>query len=205
MLLASNSARLRLSAFLLVVSASFTIETGCSSGNDKNVATGGATTAGSGGAHSGGTQASSTWSGGAQSSGGRSATSTSGASTKATGGNSCIPTRTDIPADHPTEDTDNQPCSSCHGTAIAGGFVFDPSGSTAVSGATVTIKPTSGGSKTAVTGSKGMFRLPGDISSPFEACVSKCPDTVCSKVTDHQNAGDCGTCHGVTASKIHLP
>jgi hypothetical protein len=185
----------------LVFGAILAIETGCSSGGDKN-------NDAIGGANSGGTQTGGTHSSGASSttpSGGASTKATGGASTLAMGGSSCIPASTDIPADHPTDGPDTQPCSGCHATAIAGGFVFDPSGSVPVSGATVTLKPTSGASMTAITGSKGMFRFPGDLPAPFEACVSKCPDTACSTASDHQSAGDCGTCHGLTTPKIHLP
>jgi len=219
MLPTSNSTSQWLCVVPFVFGTFLAIESGCSSSGDKNnVATGGASSSGIGGAHSGGTQSGGTQSGGTQSGGthsseassttspgGAGANATGGASTKATGGNSCIPASADIPADHPTDQADTQPCSSCHATAIAGGFVFDPSGSVPVSGATITLKATSGASMTAITGSKGMFHFSGDVPAPFEACVSKCPDTACSTASDHQNAGDCGTCHGLTTSKIHLP
>ena len=208
MLPTSSSTSLWLCVVPCVFGTFLAIETGCSSSDDKGVATGGANSSGIGGAHSGGTQTGGTHSSGASSTtsfGGASAEATGGASTKATGGSSCIPASTDIPADHPTDEADTQPCSGCHATAITGGFVFDPSGSVPVSGATVTLKPTSGASRTAITGSKGMFHFSGDVPAPFEACVSKCPDTACSTASDHQNAGDCGTCHGLSTLKIHLP
>jgi len=200
MLSTSSSSSLWLCVVSFALGTFLAIETGCSGSDGKNVAIGGANSSGIGGAYSGGTQT-----GGTHSSGASSTTSSGGASTKTTGGSSCIPASTDIPADHPTDEADTRPCSGCHATAIAGGFVFDPSGSVPVSGATVTLKPTSGASRTAITGSKGMFHFSGDMPAPFEACVSKCPDTACSTASDHQNAGDCGTCHGLTTSKIHLP
>lgn len=198
----------------LVLTGFLALETGCASSGgsgDKNDPTGGATSSGIAGAHSGGAQTGGTHSSGGSntvstvSSGGASVNATGGANTNGTGGNSCIPASTDLPAVHATDEGNTQPCSSCHGTAIAGGFVFDASGSVPVSGVTVTIKPTNGAARTAVTGSKGMFRFSGDIPAPFEACLSKCPDTECSTVTDHQSAGDCGTCHGATVPKLHLP
>jgi hypothetical protein len=163
-------------------------------------ASGGALTATGGSANSSGTSSTS----GGTASGSRSSAS-GGKTATAVGGGSCVPATSDLPSVHPTDDADTKPCSGCHNSAISGGFVFGPSGSTPLAGATVTIKPSNGPVTTAVTGSKGMFRLPGDLSAPFQACVSKCPDTVCSTLSDHQNAGDCGTCHGVSASKIHLP
>ena len=203
----STPAWLGVVSFVLVPLA---VGAACSNNNHDNDGTiGGATSStggsaagssGAGGAHSGGTRAST-----AQPTGGKGIAPTGGASAAATGGQPCIAASTDIPPDHQADGSDTQPCSGCHGTAIAGGFVYNPSGSVPVSGATVTLTPTSGAAFTAVTGSKGMFHFSGDIPVPYQACVSKCPDTVCSTVTDHQNAGDCGTCHGVTEPKIHLP
>jgi hypothetical protein len=122
------------------------------------------------------------------------------------GGPSCIPASPNGPPDHASAGYDGQPCSSCHGTALKGGLVYDLSGAATVAQATVTITPTNGTELTAVTGSNGMFVFWDSISAPFVACVSKCPDTVCSEATDHPDAADCGTCHDdVTTKKIHLP
>lgn len=137
-------------------------------------------------------------------SGGRDA-ATGGTNPVVGGGKSCIAANPNIPKNHSAEGFDTEPCSGCHGTAMSGGFVFDSSGKFPISEATVTLTPPSGAKRTAVTGSNGMFSFQGDITAPFEACVSKCPDTVCSKVTDHADAGDCGICHGATTTQIHLP
>jgi hypothetical protein len=163
----------------------------------------------------GGDGASST--GGSGATGGMDPAFTGGAGPGATGGTgaavngstggqqACIPANPNGPADHATAGYDSQPCSACHAQAYTGGFVYDTSLVTTVPQATVTVTPTGGAALTAVTGSTGMFYFPGIIPAPYEVCVSKCPDTVCSTATDHPNSGDCGTCHGVTTTKIHLP
>jgi hypothetical protein len=122
-----------------------------------------------------------------------------------TGGQSCIPANPNGPAGHATAGYDTQPCSECHGAALSGGIVYGPSGTATVAQATVTITPVDGTALTAVTGSTGMFYFWDTPSGPYQVCVSKCPDTICSTETDHLNAGDCGTCHGVTTTKIHFP
>jgi hypothetical protein len=195
-------------SFLLVVSASVSA---CSGGGaDDNGATGGVSFGGTtgflvpngpgGGITSGGTGVTS-----ALQTGGSGNTPAVGSSTVASGSRACIPAATQIPDDHATEGFDTKPCSACHNSSISGGFVVDSTGSAPISHATVTLTSTNGTQRTAVTTSNGMFAFPGAILAPYEACVSKCPDTVCSKTTDHPNANDCGTCHGVTTTKIHLP
>jgi hypothetical protein len=110
-----------------------------------------------------------------------------------------------VPPDHASSGYDSEPCSSCHGTALKGGLVYDPSGTT-VAQATVTVTPANGTELSAVTTSSGMFVFRDSIAAPYVACVSKCPDTVCSQATDHPTEADCGTCHDdVTTKKIHLP
>ncbi len=141
--------------------------------------------------------------GGATLSGGTGATGTGGA--MAVGGQTCIPANPDGPADHATSGYESQPCSDCHKAALSGGIVYNPSGAATVAQATVTITPTDGTRLTAVTGSSGLFVFRDSISAPYVACVSKCPDTRCAKSTDHPSVADCGTCHGVTTPKIHLP
>jgi hypothetical protein len=180
------------------ISIALAIGAACSSGSTDNNGT-----AGSVNSSTGGRTATSSATGGAP--GGTGTVASGGTSAVASGGKSCVAANPDIPADHEAEGYDTKPCSGCHGSAISGGFVFDPSGTVPVSQATVTITPASGAPRTAVTGTQGIFHFSGDIVAPFGACVSKCPDTVCAKATDHLNAGDCGTCHGVTEPKIHLP
>jgi hypothetical protein len=132
--------------------------------------------------------------------------STGTGATTGTGGGAqaCIPANPNGPADHPAAGYDTQPCTACHATAYTGGFVYDAAGGP-VAQATLTLTPTGAGPLTAVTGSTGMFYYSGLVPAPYEVCISRCPDTVCSAVGQHPNAGDCGTCHGVTTPRIHLP
>lgn len=147
----------------------------------------------------GGTSASTTRT---SSSGGVDGTQAGGATAKTD--QSCIPASQDGPPDHASSGYESQPCSDCHHDVLRGGLVYDASGKT-VAEATVTITPTGGTRLQAVTGSQGMFVFRETLSAPYVACVSKCPDTLCSKASDHASTDDCGTCHGVTTNKIHLP
>jgi len=165
-------------------------------------------TGGVGALATGGVGAFTTGGSGALTTGGYGGLETGGAETSGaagTGAQSCIPANPNGPADHMTAGYDTQPCSSCHGAALVGGVIYDPAGTARVAQATVTITPTDGGPLTAVTGSTGMFYFWDAIPAPYQVCVSRCPDTICSTEADHQSGGDCATCHGVTTPEIHFP
>jgi hypothetical protein len=183
----------RLSVVSFISAACLSTAACSSDSGDSGVTTGGA-------APSGGIGAMPTGGGG-----GTGAVASGGTGAVSTGGQACAAPNPNGPADHATAGYDTQPCSACHASVYTGGFVYDPSGATTIAQATVTITPTGGVAQTAVTGSTGMFYFLGTIPAPYEVCVSKCPDTVCSTAADHPNAADCGTCHGVTTTKIHLP
>lgn len=111
-------------------------------------------------------------------------------------------------------DSDYQSCRICHDETYTGGYVYDGlTSATVVAQATVTITPANGTPIKAVTGPGGMFflgevgpppskRLP--LTAPYTACVSKCPDTVCSLPGTHPTADNCGDCHNEEL-RIHLP
>lgn len=165
---------------------------------------GGAASSASSKSHaSGGTSARASSNGGAANSA-SSKRERGGAEATATGATSCKPPNTDGPAEHASSGYESQPCADCHKNALRGGLVFDQSGAV-VAQATVTIKLKDNSELVAATNANGMFVFRETIEAPYVACVSKCPDTVCSKSTDHPSVADCGTCHGVTASQIHLP
>jgi hypothetical protein len=108
--------------------------------------------------------------------------------------------------------TSNQACASCHANpTYVGGYLYDgPTSTKTVAGATLTIKPASGTSLTAVTGPDGMFFFGTNginttaqtIPVPYTACVSKCPTaTLCSETNKHTTNADCGTCHDTYTEK----
>jgi len=126
------------------------------------------------------------------------------------GGQACKPPNPNGPAEIHTDQNapnyDTVPCDFCHPGKYIGGYLYtSPTSDTPVAQATVTLTPTGSSAMTAVTGPSGMFYYSGAIKAPYDVCVSKCPDTVCSGTKDHPDAQDCGVCHGQTTTKIHLP
>ena len=104
-----------------------------------------------------------------------------------------------------------QACLDCHvagGRAssltftAAGTLYASATGSTAVSGATVTIIGSDNKKVTIVTASDGNFYTSSAIAFPATVQVSKCPDT--AAMSSSITAGDCNSCHGSTM-RIHLP
>lgn len=109
----------------------------------------------------------------------------------------------------------SQACSNCHSTpAFVGGFLFDgPTSKTIVPQASITLVSGSGTPIAAASGPDGMlfFGTVSDspttqtLTSPYTACVSKCPQTICSITNGHSTTDDCGTCHnGSTTGKLYL-
>jgi hypothetical protein len=123
-----------------------------------------------------------------------------------TGGTSgdCMPPASGGPRMH-YPDYDLQRCALCHDATYVGGYVYDGiTSNTAVSMATLTLTPANGVPITAVTGPGGMFRVVGNFTAPYTACVSKCPDKACSAPSTHTTTEDCVVCHNA-ALRIHLP
>ncbi|MBN1610839.1 MAG: hypothetical protein JW940_29680 [Polyangiaceae bacterium] len=130
-------------------------------------------------------------------------------------GSGCTPPASGGPRVHSARlyDKSENDCRICHDATYTGGYVYDGlTSNAAVSMATVTITPASGAPITAVTGPGGMFFL-GDLGppsvriplvAPYTACVSKCPNTLCSAT--HTTTDDCSTagCHDARL-RIYLP
>lgn len=110
-------------------------------------------------------------------------------------GTNCKPPASGGPRMHYPE-YDGQTCATCHESSYVGGYVYDGvSSSTPVSMATVTITPANGSPVVAVTGPGGMFQFKEGFTAPYTACVSKCPNTLCSAKSTHTNTDDCAVCH----------
>jgi hypothetical protein len=125
--------------------------------------------------------------------------------TGGTGGSAdCIPPASGGPRVH-DPDYDGQRCARCHDSTYIGGYVYDGiTSSTPVSMATVTITLADGTELSAVTGPGGFFQIEGEPTAPYEACVSKCPDTRCAASGTHLSTDDCSVCHDASL-RIHLP
>ena len=149
--------------------------------------------------------------GGAAPTGGRAATGGAAATggTVAAAGSSCVAAATGGPTGMNT----GQGCPSCHtgsnppggiAMTLAGTVYNSSSGTTGVSGATVTVVDSAGKSIKMVTGSLGNFYSTTAVTFPASVTVSKCPDTVSMPVTI--SSGSCNGCHdGTTQARIHLP
>lgn len=121
------------------------------------------------------------------------------------GGSDCTAPASGGPRMH-YPDYDDQSCGQfCHDPSYVGGYLYNGvSGTEPVSMATLTLTPTNGTPMVAVTGPGGMFQIQGQLTAPYTACVSKCPDKVCSAPTTHTTTDECYVCH-VPTLRIHLP
>lgn len=127
-------------------------------------------------------------------------------------GVACIPSVADSGARLHTGNFDTKSCNTmgCHADFVGGWLYTDAKGEEWIPEATVTVTNEDGTVVTAVTASDGFFSLIGNsqmigkIPASYKACVSKCPDTVCS-TTPHTSA-DCqsSACHGGDSPRIYL-
>jgi len=86
---------------------------------------------------------------------------------------------------------------------IAGTVYSSASGTSGVSGATVTITGSDGAKITMVTGSLGNFYSNSAVSYPAKVEVSKCPDTLTMTATINKGSCNASGCHATM--RIHLP
>lgn len=164
-------------------------------GSAGSSATGGTT--GTGGSVTGGT-VSTGGAAGAASTGGTSGT---GGSTSA-----CVPAAS--PATLGKVHNPGKDCIACHGSNVpttVAGTLYDKTGATGVSGATVTVTGNDGKVLKLVTASNGNFWTKTAVAFPAKIEVSKCPDT--SAMVSMATNGSCNSCHksGGATSTIHLP
>lgn len=121
------------------------------------------------------------------------------------GGDDCIPPAPGGPRTHSYVEYDYVGCQICHNQEYTGAFLYDSiTGGNAVAQATITLTPVDGSPVSAISGPDGMFYFEGLVPAPYTACVSKCPDTVCSGPSSHPDQQDCRTCH-IESMRIHLP
>jgi len=102
-----------------------------------------------------------------------------------------------------------QNCLNCHATmsasrrwTVAGTLYSDAQGSSALSGATITVTDSNGTVIKLVSHSNGNFYTNKTVTFPLSISASKCPDT--QVMEDPLTEGGCNGCH-TSGSRIHLP
>jgi hypothetical protein len=106
---------------------------------------------------------------------------------------------------------DYESCDVCHTDLVGGWLYTDTTGENWVAEATVTINNFDGTTLSGVTASDGFFSLIGKAEMDrnktvsYSVCVSKCPNTICTKNTHTSNDCQNTACHGGNSPRIYLP
>ncbi len=102
-----------------------------------------------------------------------------------------------------------QACVSCHANqsgnrrfTVAGSLFSDAMGTSALSGATITITDSANAVTKLTTGRDGAFYTTKSVVFPVTVSASKCPDT--EEMPTSPTSGDCNSCH-TSGNRIHLP